>query len=280
MKIFNKLINLQVKNVTRTVEQNITRRWGGGFEAMGHVVHPADNRTASQISDNLEVYAQSVPAVRNFISDLRNLSFEHKALVSDVVERANSTAMLMTDIRLTAIDPKTGKSHLENLLGDIIYASKNNPYALSFLQQVLNNTDLSAAKYSLFSMSGGILKNTALAKHFAAAKSAIPMIAEQTLSGGYLGTFEKEQNFINFIKVLINPSAKPQNIELLNELKKTVEPLKNLKNIFLDTFVNSDVPVEKIKDNISTLPAVNEMFVHSGKLFDVNEFLAKNVNLY
>lgn len=259
--------------------KNLTYRFNhGGFEQMGFVQHPKDTRTAEQINNNLEIYAKQIPEVQKFIEDLKKLSPENKALVSDVVERANENLLLMTDIDLK--HKINGQSILEKLLGDIIAAEKTTPESLNFLKTIINNTDSHTAKYALAEMSGGILKNKEVAKQFEASQEAVPLIAKQTLNGGYLGTFEKQKNFMDFIKVLINPKSKPENIKLIQDVQKTVDNLENAEQVYLDTFVRADVPVEKLKENIKTLPIAADLFKKAGKNLDTTGYLTNNTNLY
>ena len=48
-------------------------------------------------------------------------------------------------------------------------------------------------------MSGGILKNKDYAELFLKTAKVVPDIAEETLSGGYLGTYEKAKSFLDFL---------------------------------------------------------------------------------
>lgn len=278
MNFFGKNLLPNAQKTAQEIKHTLTRRWGGGFETIGHVKHPTDTRTIEQISDNIEAYAEKIPQVKNFIKDLRTLTPQHKALVSDVLERANETVFLMNDINMWK--PVNGKSAVDVLLGDIIEASKTNPEALEFLQTVLNNTDTTAAKYALVEFCGGVLKNNNLSKQFGASKVIVPRIAEQTLSGGYLGTFEKEKSFMDFIKVLISPNSKPQNITLLENAQKMLEPIKNADSLYIDSFIRTDTPIEHLKDNINTLPQVAQLLKNVGKSLDSTAYLTKNVNLY
>lgn len=278
MSFFSKINASKAVETAKNVERNLTYRWGGGFEAMGHVKHPADTRTAQQIKDNLEIYAESIPEVKKFISELKSMPLEHQALASDVIERANRHEMLMTSINLKA--KKDGSSAFERLIEDIAAASKTNPEALGFLKTVMNNTDSLASKFTLYALSGGILKNNKLAGNFANSKALIPEIAEQTLSGGYLGTFEKENNFLNFIKILLNPASKPKNIELVADAQKVVGPLENIKPINLDTFIQTEANAERIMDNITTIKQMDGLFKGKQNLLDTTDYLLNNVNMY
>lgn len=263
-----------MKILGNQIEKTITHRFRSGWQKFGHCQHPADTRTATEINNNLDVYAEKHPEIQKFIKELKNLSPEHKALTSDVIERAYEKPLLMTDINF-----KENKM-LEKILSDIIEAARINPEALGFLRTVLNNTDTMGAKYAMACMSGGILKNQSLGKQFEAAKDLVPQIAEQTLSGGYLGTFEKEKNFMDIIKTIINKNSKPENIRLFKDAQKAADPFDNAQPIYIDSFVQSEAPLERIKDNIKTLPDVAQIFNKAGKELDTTEYLTKNVNLY
>lgn len=258
--------------------KKLTNRFNlGGWQKHGFVQHPEDTRTIEQINDNLEIYANKIPEVQKFIKEIRSLSPQNKALLSDVIERAEYKPLLMTDIDM--MQKNQGTSILERLISDIIEAAKSTPESLDFLKTVLNNTDSVGAKYALTEMSGGILKTKDVAKQFEVSKDLVPIIAKQTLDGGYLGTFEKEKNFMDFIKVLINPMSKPENIKLLKEVQKKADNIENAEPVYIDTFVRTNTPVEKIKENIKTLPDIAKLFENAGKNLDTTEYLTKNTNI-
>lgn len=254
-------------------------RWGrGGWQAMGHVQHPADNRTVAQLEQTIEAYAQKIPEVNAFIKELRELSPKHKALVADTIEISTNKAMLMNDIDM--LKKVNGKSAMEVLIGDMVEASKTNPEALEFAQAVINNTDTIAAKYALTEMTGGVLKYPQFSEHFAQTKNLVPNFAEQTLGGGYLGTHEKEKNFMDIVKTFIHPDSKPQNIKLVKNLQDASAPIDNIKGLQIDDFIRTDVPVSKLEENISTMPQVAKMLEGKGKDLDAVEYVIKNTNMY
>lgn len=262
MKIFGKQI-----------EKTITHRFQGGWIKRGFVQHPVDTRTTSQINDNLEIYAKQIPEIQKFSTEIKNLLPEQKTLISDIIERAVAKPMLGIDIKYK----ETGL--LEKTILDVIEAAKINPESLSFLQTILNNTDMLSAKYSISQITKQ-LKNREIKEQFKAAKELVPQIAEQTLNGNYMASLKNEQTFVNFLNTLLTPQAKPEKIKLFKDVQKVADKLDNANPIYLDDFVQSETPIEKIKDNLKTLPEVANVFKTKNKELNTTEYLIKNTNLY
>jgi hypothetical protein len=126
----------------------------------------------------------------------------------------------------------------------------------------------------------GIFNAPQFAQHFEATKPLIQPIAEQTLSGGYLGTFEKQQNFTSFIKNLLTPKSNPEKIALIPKLCEATDKVQNATfAIDLDKFVQSNSSIKQVEENLTILPKVAQNAANNGKMINVVDFVNNNVNL-
>ena len=251
----------------------------GGFEQLGAQVRPKDERTPAQMLATIDYFAQRNPVINKFMADIKEMNPKHLGLVADTVELASRQEMLMTDVDMLRVS-LTGKSLLEHLMSVYPKASKENPKAMEFAQEVINNTDTLASKYFLADMNG-IFGCKEAAEHLDAIKPLIKPFAESTLKGGYLGTFEKEANFVGLIKGILTPQAKPEKIRLIPKLVEATDAAPDKINckIVLNKFAMSDTPIEQVKENIEILPAILKNSENIDKEIDVVDFVNKNVNL-
>ena len=252
------------------------------WEKIGAHVRPQDTRTTEQLLANIDYFADKLPEVAKFKKELKAMTPEHLGLASDICELGTRQDMLPTniDIRKPA---QNGKSLLEFLMEKLPKASKENPEALNFSKEVINNTDTTASKYFLAEFAG-MLEHPEAGKHFSATKPLIKDIAEATLKGGYKMDFEKENKFINSLWQFINPKVNPENIEVLDKTLKTVEKLpKSCDDLSCivdsNTILNSKTPIAKMMENLETFKQIAENFVKQAKEINLSDFITKNTNL-
>lgn len=277
----------------RTIERNIymslfnaitsklkpTLRFNQGFERMGAYTKPADTRTTEQLLENIEYFAKRNPEVAQFKNELKSMNPKHLGLVSDICELANNVEMMPQSINIQKLRFKDGKTLFGYLMEQLPKTSKNNPDALEFTQEVINQTDSTASKYFLADFAK-IMEAPEASKHLAATKPLVKDIAQQTLKGGYLMDFVKEKNFMNFIKLLINPKSNPEKIAMIPKLAKAADEIPGDNMLYLDDFVRSNTPVKQVEENINVLPNVAKMFAKEGKTLDIVDFVNHNTNLY
>ena len=163
----------------------------GGFQVMGAHTKPLDTRTTEQLIENIEYFAERNPEVAQFKNELKSINPKHLGLVSDICELANKYEMLNTNIDMKKL-VANGKSLFAALIEKLPKASKENPEALNFAQEVINQTDSTASKYFLAS-AVGMFDHPEAAKHLAAAKPIVKQLAEQTLSGGILWIIQRRK---------------------------------------------------------------------------------------
>src|SRR5574344_941726 len=225
------------------------RRFVCGFEPMGAHTKDIDTRSQAELLHNLDYYASKMPEVSQFKEELKTMDPKHLSLVSDICELAERHEMLPTNIDLK--QQYQGQSILQSLLSQLPKASKENPSALDFTQEVINQTDATTSKYFLGSVIGGILKNTGLSKHFEAAKASVKDIAESTIDGGYTMDFKPQERFMEFVKLLINPNADPEKIKILPQVASTVDKISEKDHqINVDKIIFSKTPASRIKQNL------------------------------
>ena len=112
-------------------------------------------------------------------------------------------------------------------------------------------------------------------------KPFVNEIAESTINGGYLGTFDKQVKFTDMIKSLLTPDVKPKKISLCRKLRDTIvryaKPDDKVR-VYIDKFVKSDTPTKQVEQNIANLANVLPEARQSGKNFDVVDYVNNNVN--
>ena len=264
----------------QVVEKPVERLFTSGFEPMGAITRKPDTRTKDELVQTIDYYSQRIPEMKEFAKEIKTLNPKHMGTIADTLELSTHQEMLPTAINLGA-KASNGVTYRKAVVKDMIEASKTNPEAMELVDAIINNTDSITSKYALAMMSGGVLKNKELAKQMQATAQIVPNIAKETLNGGYMMDYEKQENFMNMIKTFVNPNAKPDKIKaLFTDLAPATEKLDANFNIYIDKFVNSSTPMEKVKENIEVLPDVVKMLGDKAKDIDVVDFVTKNTNLY
>lgn len=264
----------------QVVAKPVNRLFTGGFEAMGAISRKPDTRTKDELVQTIDYYTQRIPEMQEFAKEIKTLNPKHMGTIADTLELSTHQEMLPTAINLGA-KTTSGVTYRKAVVKDMIEASKTNPEAMELVDAIINNTDSTTSKYALGMMSGGVLKNKELAKQMQATAQVVPNIAKETLNGGYTMDYSKQENFMDMIKTFVNPNAKPDKIKaLFTDLAPATEKLEPEFNIYMDKFVNSSAPMEKVKENIEVLPDVVKMLGDKANDMDVVDFVTKNTNLY
>ena len=177
-----------INKISNVVSKEPVFRFGG-WQAMGAHTKAPDTRTTEQLLANIDYFAQKNPEVAKFKSDLKAMNPKYLGLVSDICELTNRSNMLNTNINLK--DPKqVGKNVFAAWIEKLPKASKENPEALEFTQEVINQTSSDASKYFLAS-STELLDHPEFSEHLKATKPLVKGIAENELSGGYTMDFKR-----------------------------------------------------------------------------------------
>ncbi len=283
MSLFNKVVSGISKGASEITGNSVkspTRRiCGGGWQVMGPHTKAPDTRTTEQLLDNIDYFAQRNPEVAKFQQELKEMNPKHLGLVSDICELANSTEMLGTSLDIK--DPRlVGKNVFATWMEKLPKASKENPEAVELAKEVINQTDDTASKYFLAAYNG-ILDHPEAARHMSATRPLVKDIAESTLAGSYTMDFSKEQKFINALNGYISPTADVEKIELMPNMLKTAGSIPGDADIRIEAFpfIQSKVPMSKIKENLEVFPQVAEESLRQGKDINMTDFLMYNTNL-
>lgn len=253
---------------------------------MGAQVRPQDTRTPAQIDAtidaSIDTLAERIPELENFRKSLKQMAPIHRSLAADTLELASkfNTEFLMTSINMLEKSSKTGKSLLEALLEALPKASKENPASLDLTKEVINNTDTLTSKYFLVHLPD-IIKRTDLAPLMDASRDMVKPIAEATINGGYLGTFEKQKSFMDYIGTLIfNKDIKPESIKLLRKIADAVDNIETKKDVPIDffPFLRTSIPKAQAEMNLAKLPQAIIDAEKAGKDINATNFMMHNVN--
>ena len=229
-------------------KQPVERIFTSGLETMGAITREPDKRTPQQLKDTIEAYSESIPEIKKFVQDIKELSPKHIGTIADTFELASHDIMLMTDVKM--------RPYLPKLIDDMIYASKNNPEGMELADAVINHTDSLTSKYALCSMSSGVLKDREVARQMHETSQVIPDIAQETLGGGYLGDFSKQERFMDFVKSLVNPKTIPEKIKsLFGDIAAfaSKRPEEEVYEINIPKYVQSPVSLDKIREKLNLL---------------------------
>ena len=248
-----------------------------GWRTMGAVKHSADTRTAEELKETIKLWALANKEVKEFLPHLKEIREKHLGLVADTIELSMRRAMLPNDINLREPVEANGKSILGLMLDSYKVASKENPEALDFAQEVINNTDSRTAKVFFLESAGGVLENKDYSKQFKAATPLVEIFAKQTLNTPNPYSFDNQKNFMFLVKSVVNEKANPAKISLVKDFYNKIAN-KAYFNLF--EFVANKAPVSKVEDNLNTVEQVADMFVREGKVLDAGKFVNRNTNLY
>lgn len=242
---------------------------------MRHVKREPDTRTTKQLLENIDYFAQRCPEVAQFKDELKEMNPKHLGLVSDICELANHKEFLNTAMNIKK-PAANGKSLFQFLLEKLPKASKENPASLELSQEIINNTDATAAKYALGSLSP-LYDCKEAAQHMEATIPLVNDIAESTLTGGYTMDYSKEQNFVNGIKSFISPNVLLEKLRMLSKIINVAEKSNATCQIDAFPFVTNNTPISTITKNLETFKNLDKSM--KGKTINFTEFLEKNVNI-
>ena len=260
----------------------VNRLFTEAFQKMGAVSRKPDTRTKEELVQTIDYYTERMPELKRFSEEIKGLNPKHMGTIADTMELSSYRAMLPINIDMSKISSR-GVSYRQAIIEDMIEASKTNPEAMELADAIINNTDLTTMKYVLSVMTGGILKDKNLAKQMQETAKIVPDIAKETLRGHFKMDFAEQESFMDMVKIFVNRDAKPDKItSLIKDLSAAVDNLAGDMNfnIYMDKYVNSNAPIEKIRENIKTLPDVVKMLGDKVKNFDIVDFVTKNTNLY
>ena len=199
-----------------------------------------------------------IDAVKENLKELKTSNPKYLKLFVDII-KLSINPLPVIDVDLP----------LDVLLKQLPQASFENQEALDFTQEVLNLADPLTSKYYLAHLTGGILQNLNLKKQF---KASIPFVKYIATKSPDNHDLERQKNFMNAIKYLINEKADAKKIELLPRIKYALDNITK-KDYEIDAIkiIYSKAPIKRIKQNIEALTK-KDLTAN----FDYADYLIKN----
>ncbi|MEE3350480.1 MAG: hypothetical protein VZR09_10645 [Candidatus Gastranaerophilaceae bacterium] len=243
---------------------------------MGAVSLKPRTNTQDEILNSLKAHAKDNAEIADFLEHLDEMDNKYLGLAHDIVDLSRHNEGLGNSINML---DKANENHsfMGHILGMLPVVSRENPAALDLSQAVINNSDTINAKYFLINLFGFDLhKMSGLAEQFKAVKEVIPVIARDTLSGGYLMDFSKNKEFFEFVKFLASSDSKPANVRMLNEIMKVIQTLCKKTNPNCDLGAIKTADTVTLRKNLDALPYYIENAEAQGKYsVDISGFLSK-----
>lgn len=165
-----------------------------------------DEIQASIMRGELLRYSLYIKDVKENLNNLKQSNIKYLGLVLKIIQ-VSITPLQGLDIVVP----------LKVLLSQVNEASYYNQEALDFTQEVLDSVDILTAKYYLAHLAAGILNNKKLKHQF---KATIPFVKYivNSLSKDS-SNLQRQKEFMNAVKILINEKADSQKIAILPKLK-------------------------------------------------------------
>lgn len=165
-----------------------------------------DEIQASIMRGELLRYSLYIKDVKENLDNLKQSNIKYLGLVLKIIQ--------VSIIPLQGLDIVVP---LKVLLSQVNEASYYNQEALDFTQEVLDSVDILTAKYYLAHLAAGILNNKKLKQQF---KATIPFVKYivNSLSKDS-SNLQRQKEFMNAVKILINEKADSQKIAILPKLK-------------------------------------------------------------
>lgn len=272
--------------ITKNIDISDLYRFTCGWSKSGAQVRPKDTRTPEQLCKFIDGIAEKHPQFKEFVNDLKTMNPKHLNLAADTMELATTHSLVQQGLMSVDMSAKRslfgGKSLIQTLLNAYPKASKENPQALEFMQEVINNTDRKTIEYVLYQITD-VLDKPELGEHLKAVKPMVKNIAEKTIGTGFPRfDFQNQEKFMEFIRFMVDTSNNPQKINMLSKLTDVIDkcPPKHVFSIDVGKFIKSETPVEQVAKNLEILPEVATNSVKQGKSIDVVDFVNNNINLY
>ena len=113
-----------------------------------------------------------------------------------------------------------------------------------------------------------------------ASADMIKPVAEQTINGMYLGTFERQHKFLDAMSIFLNPEIRPENIKILRKICDVLDSLKTKKDIPVNffPFLRTNIPKAQAELNLAQLPQAVRDAEKAGKEINATDYVMSNVN--
>lgn len=250
-----------------------------GETGLGACTRKADNRTFKQLATNIDYFSKKDGAIGWHSGDLKDMPVESLRFASDLCEMA-CHGHISPENRNLQERGLFGEKVLHKIISILPQISKENPAAIRFGQEVINNLKASSANHVLTSFAE-IFNIKSASQHLDAVKGLVGHIAKDIFGGNSkASTFKQEENFVKVLKALLNPKADPKKIAILPKAMELAENTP-LDKVYVNPvkLAHSKVSAEKMAENLATFEQLQEPLSHRTDCVNLTKFLENNTNL-
>lgn len=246
---------------------------------LGACKRDVDTRTVKQLTSNINYFAKKDGGIGWHMGDLRDMPVEAQKFASDICEMACHSHISPSNRNMLECD-QFGLKILHNLIGSLPELAKENPAAIRFGQEIINNLKAGSANH-VMTVFSDLFNVKAMAAHFDAAKGMIKHVA-QDIFGENSGcsAFKQEDNFVKVMKALLSPNADPNKVALLPKAMELAENTP-LDKVYINPvrLAHSRISAEKLSENLATFEQLQEPLSHRTDCVNLTKFLENNTNL-
>ena len=269
----------KIGNQNKTIRP-IIRNLHPGIQAIGLVNRAADNRTRQELIQTIEAYAQNNAVVKNLKNDILALDNKSIGTVADLLELSYNRELLTPLV--SEVNRVYKETVNDNLIQNVIKASKENPKSIKFIDTIINKLDAFSAKYTLAVLPKEIMFDKKVEKQLDVVSDIVPNLAKDTISKEFFNPYELngQRGFVNYLTFFVNKDNEPQKIQFLfSNLIKLCDRFNERIGIDLDKFFSPKNSLNKMRDNMDSAEFVISKLGDKAENFNVVDFLTKNVNL-
>lgn len=260
----------------RSVAEPITRGFCSGWNKVGFVKRNPDTRTRKELLQTIDAYAQKNETVKSLSKEIKSLDDKSMGTIADLLELNRNRSLLTTTV--SQVEKAYTQNINNNLIKDVILASKENPAGIKFIDSIINNTDSLTSKATLASLPQKYILNKSIAPQMEATAEVMPEIAKEALDGKFFNPYEltAQKDFINYLNTFVNPENKPDKIKsIFSEVCKVCDRFKENIPIDLIGYLRSSAPMAQIRENLKAAEKVIKELGEKAKNFNIVDFLIK-----
>lgn len=250
-----------------------------GESMLGACSRKPDNRTLKQLSNNISYFSKKDRGIGWHSGDLKDMPLEAQKFASDLCEMACHGHISPQNRNILEKD-MFGTTVLHKLIGSLPEIAKENPAAIRFGQEIINNLKPGTANHVLTAFSD-VFNMKGIGEHLDAVKGMIGHIAKSTFGGdGGCATFKQESNFVKVLKAFFTPEADAKKIAVLPKVMEVAENTP-LDKVYVNPvkLAQSKISAEKLQENLAAFEQLQEPLSHRTDCFNLTKFLENNTNL-
>lgn len=250
-----------------------------GETGLGACTRKTDNRTLKQLAANIDYFSKKDVGIGWHKGDLKNMPVEAQRFASDLCE-LSCHKHISPDNRNVLERDVFGMSVFHKIIMSLPEAAKENPVAIRFGQEMIDNLKAGTANHMLTVFSD-IFNAKGMAEHLDAAKGLIKHIANESFGGNNsCTTFKQEGNFVKVLSALLNPKVDPKKVAILPKAMELAENTP-LEKVYVNPvkLAHSKISAETMAENLATFEQLQEPLSHRTDCFNLTKFLENNTNL-